>query len=142
VRDLAHGVTARLIHLDTSGTELPYSMKLTVSALRTTEGSIMSRWINLAGDAWMIVFAAYFVLLLVVSGISVLGRREFAATPLFGLLFILHFLWVIPATIFIFIKSLPLIIAMMSIFIVGLFLLLGFAWISGVFQRRRKRQGR
>jgi len=99
----------------------------------------MGWWINFAGDAWVVIFVVYFILLVVVSGISIYRRGDSAATPLFGVLFVLHFLWVFPATIFIFIKSLPMIIAMMSIVVLALFLLFGYAWISGVIQRRRKR---
>jgi phosphatidylserine synthase len=114
---------------------------LPIETMCSDSHSILCRWLNLAGEAWMIIVAAYFVLLLVVSGVSVVRRKGFDATPLVGFLLILHLLWVIPFTIFIFIKSLPLIIAMTLICIIGLFLLLGFAWISGVFQRRRKRKG-
>ncbi len=101
----------------------------------------MSQWINLTGDAWALIFLAYFVLLIVVSGISVFRPKKFSEMPLLGsVLTILHFLWVIPVAILIFVKGLPLIIAMMAIFMVGAALLLGFTWISGVIGSRRTRK--
>jgi len=87
----------------------------------------MSRWINLADDAWMMTFAAYCGLLHIVSDILAFQRGEFAGMSSVGSLFIPYVLWVFSATILIFIKSPPLIIAMMLILMVGLLLLLGFA---------------
>jgi hypothetical protein len=107
---------------------------------------VTSWWVNLTDDAWMSISAAYFVLLLVASGISVFWGKGFGEGTVGGLvaalLFSLFPLWALSAIILIFIKYLPLIIVTMSIFVVGLSLLLGFAWISGVVQRRRKRNGR
>ena len=100
----------------------------------------MSRWINLAGDAWAIIFLAYFTLLLVVSGISVFQLKKLTDMPLLGsLLIFLQFLWGIPFKIYIFIIGLPLLLPMIAICIAVGALLLGFAWISDVIERGRKR---
>ena len=99
----------------------------------------MSWWINLAVNVWAGISLAVLVLLIVVFGVS-FWRKELA-DRLLELLIGLQVFLSIPAIIVFIVRSLPLLITVMSILIAGLFLLLGFAWISGVIQRRRKRNG-
>ena len=89
---------------------------------------------SLGGEVWAAISLVFLMLLFVVFGISI-WRRELADNLLYLLLF-LFFLCSIPAIIVSIIRSLPLITTVMSIFMAGLLLLLGFASISGVIQRR------
>ena len=100
----------------------------------------LNRWMNLAGNVWAGLFVALFILQFVVFGVSF--RRGKLADKLGEICVTLICLWFVPVLIFYSIKDLPLIILVTSIFIAGVFLLLGFAWIRGAIQRRRKPNGR
>jgi len=57
---------------------------------------LYARWFNLAADIWVLLFAASFLLSIVVGAIQMFRGKEIWDTPLLPLMVILHFAWVLP----------------------------------------------
>ena len=99
----------------------------------------MAKWINSAGDILVTVFSIYFIVLIITSILPITRNAQLAIVFSRPLVFI-HFALAISFTLFIIITQIEPIIIMMLIFLVPFSLLLVLAWVSGVIERRKKRE--
>jgi len=106
---------------------------------RNQDATHMAKWINSAGDILVTVFSIYFIVLIITSILPITRNAQLAIVFSRPLVFI-HFALAISFTLFIIITQIEPIIIMMLIFLVPFSLLLVLAWVSGVIERRKKRE--
>jgi hypothetical protein len=110
-------------------------LKKIASKTHAARFNAMSQWIEIATNAWYALTAIYFVLLIVTSVFRAFsGKWPSLLVALTGLV---QLVWVLLTIIYAIGKSAPLLIVSTLIVLIGLTVLFGVGWISGVIQRWR-----
>lgn len=91
-------------------------------------------WLNRAGDIWALIFAASFVLSIVVGIVQDRRGKQFFDTPLLPFMAALHFAWVIPAALFIGVYA----VISAPPFVQALCLLVGAGWLWMELRRHKQ----
>jgi hypothetical protein len=99
---------------------------------------LLHQWIEIAGNVWAVIFAVYFVLLIVACGIDTFKGKSALVGLLTSVVALLQLLWVVPFILYVLVAYAPLLLALLAITVVGLTAMIAVAFLMEVIERRKR----